>query len=65
MEKPDIAIEDTNYIIKYVLSGESKIQIVNLEGGKSYQTIPFPAGTEIEVKISRTPVEEKIKHEVL
>ena len=64
MEKPDVVEIEGAYVIKYLLSGESRIQIVNLEGGKSYQTIKFPAGTAIEIKLTKLPVEEK-KNEVL
>lgn len=59
MEKPEVVEIDGSYLIKYCLIGESKIQIVNLDGGKSYQTIKFPAGTEIEIKLTKIPVEEK------
>lgn len=59
MEKPEITEVDGFYLISYVLNGDSKIQIVNIEGGKSYQTIKFPAGTTVELKISKLPIEEK------
>jgi hypothetical protein len=57
MEKPEIVENDDNYVINYVLSGESRVVIINVEGGKSFQTVKFPAGTAIEIKISKLPIE--------
>lgn len=56
MSKP---VTTSVYQIEYVLESESRLQIVNLEGGKSYQTIRFPKGTKLCLFVSKLPIEEK------
>lgn len=52
----------SQYTIDYVLEGESKVQIYNLEkGGKSYSTIAFPAGTKVMILVSKYPEIEETK----
>lgn len=44
------------YSIVHVADGETRVQIVNTEkGGKSFQTIKFPKGTEIRILVSKHP----------
>lgn len=56
MPKPTIT---SMYEIEYVLENESRLQIINLEDGKSYQTIRFPKGTKLCLYMSKLPIEEK------
>jgi hypothetical protein len=51
------------FCISHITEGETRIQIVNTEkDGKSFQTIKFPAGTEIRIFVSKYPVVEVNKN---
>lgn len=60
-EQPTKPETTSMYSISYVLEGESRVMIVNLDGGKSYQSMRFPKGTKLQVLVSKLPTEEGTK----
>jgi hypothetical protein len=57
MEKPSTAIV---YQLKVKLDEESRIQFVPVAGGRSYQTIAFPKGTEVTLYVSKEPIKVEV-----
>jgi hypothetical protein len=45
------------FAISHITQSETRIQIVSTEpNGKSFQTIKFPAGTDIRIFVSKYPL---------
>lgn len=58
MSKPTIT---SMHQIQYVLETEAVLQIISVEGGKSYKTMRFPKGSEVLIYVSKLPIEEGTK----
>lgn len=58
MERPT---STSMYQLRVLFDEEARIQFVGAIGGRSYQTITFPKGTEVVLYVSKLPVKVENK----